>query len=257
MAEWTIVGVDCASQDRNVGLALARLRGGQVAVDAVQLGGDPLDVMAAWVRAAEPVLLAIDAPLGWPATMCAALASHQAGAPLGGDDARALFRRETDLAIARATGKTPLDVGADRIAYAAFRALWFLGQLRERTGKALPLLWAPEGSGAIEVYPAATLRARGLETAGYKQKSADQRAAARAVRGTLLAALTDVAVAPAVARQVLEAPREDLLDAIVAASAGADFLRGLARGPACADAGALARVRREGWIWCRERAAPG
>ncbi|MCM8612051.1 DUF429 domain-containing protein [Accumulibacter sp.] len=89
-----------------------------------------------------------------------------------------LFRRETDRVVAAEIGKTPLEVAADRIARAAHSALEVLGLLREHSGKQIPLAWSPEfeSVAAIEVYPGATLKARGLEHSGYKNASDDEKA---------------------------------------------------------------------------------
>ena len=56
--------------------------------------------------------------------------------------------------------KTPLDVGADRIARTAYAALHLLGSVRVQLHLSIPLAWAPTDISvvaAIEVYPAATL----------------------------------------------------------------------------------------------------
>jgi hypothetical protein len=61
---------------------------------------------------------AIDAPLGWPKPLAETLIDHRAGLPIE-TPANAMFRRTTDLFIQRKLKKTPLDVGADRIARTA------------------------------------------------------------------------------------------------------------------------------------------
>jgi hypothetical protein len=61
---------------------------------------------------------AIDAPLGWPKPLAETLIDHRAGMPIE-TPANAMFRRTTDLFIQRKLKKTPLDVGADRIARTA------------------------------------------------------------------------------------------------------------------------------------------
>jgi predicted RNase H-like nuclease len=117
--------------------------------------------IARWLPTDGRALLALDAPLGWPASLGKALADHQAGGPLP-DPANTLFRRETDRFIWQQTGKLPLDVGADRIARTAHAALALLQELRHLTGLSIPLAWEPDFAAdmaAIEVYPAGTLRA--------------------------------------------------------------------------------------------------
>jgi len=113
----------------------------------------------------------IDAPLGWPAAYAAALIDHFAGAALNGPK-NALFRRRTDESVQRRIGKTPLEVGADRIARASFSALEALELLRQFAQRPIPLAWAAdslEGIATIEVYPAATLKVRGIVEPGYKK----------------------------------------------------------------------------------------
>ena len=248
---WTIVGIDCASQDANIGLARGTLSSAGLMLESVRLGGSReasvAQIVSAWLK--DPrVLLAIDAPLGWPRPLADALQNHHAGQPIAGEATR-LMRRETDRQVAAALRKTPLDVAADRIAYAAHRALRLLGELREATGLPLPLLWSPTGTGAIEVYPAATLRARSIDASGYKKKTVADRATARSARERLLACLApELSISPALATQILAAAREDMLDAAICVLAGADFLRGLCASPGPAE---FSLAQREGWIWVR------
>ena len=142
----TVIGVDCATDPRRVGLARGAVSGGRVAVTATQMGtreAPPADVVARWAEeAGGPVLLALDAPLGWPAPLSDRLAAHRAGGALDAS-AHALFRRETDRDVKARLGKQSLDVGADRIARTAHAALGLLAALRERLGVPLPLVWGP------------------------------------------------------------------------------------------------------------------
>lgn len=254
---WTIVGVDCASQDKHIGLACGTLDtldiGDRLRILEVAAGAGPdrdiVQLLAAWLQHHPRVLLAIDAPLGWPRRLTESLQLHRAGEPLLEPEARRLVRRETDLQL-RTQGHQPLDVGADRIAYAAHRALRLLGELRQATGRVLPLLWPPvSDSGAIEVYPAATLRVRKIATTGYKKNAAAERPVALVARGKILDSLTsELELAPTLRERVLAAPREDMLDAVLCVLAGADFLRGDCTAPTPAQR-PLAEL--EGWIWHR------
>lgn len=260
---WTIVGVDCASQDKHIGLACGTL-GGPLGPDHLRVldvsaGAGPdrdiIKLLGGWLQTQPRVLLAIDAPLGWPRRLTESLQLHRAGEPLLEPEARRLVRRETDLQL-RTQGHQPLDVGADRIAYAAHRALRLLGELRQATGRALPLLWPPASdSGAIEVYPAATLRVRAITTAGYKKNSAAERPTALSARGKILDRLaSELELDARLRTRVLDAPREDMLDALVCVLAGADFLRGDCTAPTPAQR-PLAEL--EGWIWHRRPQAEG
>ncbi len=278
-----IVGVDCAAQPKNVGVACARGRSVEVVVAGL---ADPAGVVVEWVDWSSPVLIALDAPLGWPAPMAAELADHRPG-ELVGTAPNAFFRRTTDRVVHERIGKMPLEVGADRIARAAHGALRLLDEVRRRAGAALPVLWpgggfrvgagavggrsagagAAEGGasgvspggasgaavrgsapgtgegGVIEVYPGGTLKARGLPFSGYK--SADPRQVAR--RAELRGRLGELLRLPD--DPILET-NADALDAAVCVLAGLDFLHG-----ACIDPGEhLETARKEGWIWVRDPA---
>lgn len=239
-----LIGVDCAVAPRGVGIALAEL-GDMIEVGAVHANvGDPWDRVAEWIRDSPgETLVAIDAPLGWPAPLSVALHRHRAGTPVG-SCANRLFRRSTDVLVHEAIGKRPLDVGADRIARTAHAALDRLDELRATTGLALALAWDPDevrGTQVIEVYPAATLRAHGLPSEGYKKGNDSDH---RGVRERILEMLAGVTV-DEFSRSVA-VTNADALDAVVCVLAAADFVRGMARRP---DDAALARV--EGWIWCK------
>ncbi len=92
------------------------------------------------------------------------------------------------------------------------------------------------GISAIEVYPAATLRAHSINAKGYKKRSN------LAERDAMIERLHSLAGFP----ENIEALRAsaDALDAVVCLAAGADFLRGLALPPAN-----LSLAKQEGWIW--------
>ena len=196
-------------------------------------------------RAAQghKTLIAVDAPLGWPTAMGAFLSRHSAGQCLDADP-NMMFRRMTDIRVRMATGKTPLDVGADRIARTAHSALRLLQLIRERTGLEIPLAWTPDfgGCAAIEVYPAATLKVHGLRCQGYKTPGDAE------ARREMLAGLGPLMALPDDLRPSLE--RADALDACVCMLAAADFLTGSAMPPP--EAG-LARNGPAPYRWRRYR----
>ena len=238
----TVIGVDCATVAKAVGLARARVVNGRWHLLEAEVGAParpPATVLTAWLREDSGALVALDAPLGWPAALGPALASHRAGEPIA-VPIEAMFQRATDHDVRRRTGKRPLEVGADRIARTAWATLALLTEVRAATGHALPLAWDPEvreAPAAIEVYPAATLRAHGLPDRGYKDPNAAPRA-----------------VIDAWVRERLDLPADldlvggvgHVLDAVLCVVAGLDFLAGAAPEPA--DPGT---ARREGWIWVR------
>jgi predicted RNase H-like nuclease len=241
---WTIVGIDCATQEERTGLARAVLDDrGHIRVERVTLGTageSAAALVGSWIREAPAFVVAMDAPLGWPTALGPVLTRHQAGKPIR-DPADALFRRATDSFVQVRLKKTPMEVGADRIARTARAALLLLEQIRKQAERPVPLAWRPGiDSGAIEVYPAATLMTRNLPAKGYKAQSGP----ARKLRDRILERLgeeLDLEVSIDLLRE-----NTDLLDAALCALAGADFARGLCVGPPD-----LARAKKEGWIWFR------
>jgi hypothetical protein len=190
------------------------------------------------VKDAGRVLIAVDAPLGWPRPMGNALARHRAGEPLE-VAAHELFRRETDRFIRARIGKQSLDVGADRIARTAHSALKLLADVRRLTGLAIPMAWKSgfrDRVAAIEVYPSATLIAHGINGGGYKKdEKIEERRAIIAQLRRLIALPKDEA---AMERSA------DSLDAAICVLAGLDFLRGEAHAPEDIEL-----ALHEGWIW--------
>ena len=245
----TIIGIDCAAQPENVGIALGRRSQGATRVEMVYSGkrkGWDVERMADLIEkeASSSILLALDAPLGWPQALAETLPAHFAGsAPRF--PANEMFRRRTDDVVKEKLNKQPLDVGADKIARATHAALRFLGSLREATGLAVPLAWAPghaTGVSAIEVYPAATLIAYGLlPSLSYKKRTQES----KNERRKLVDGLADIVEVGEAARNEM-ADRHDLLDAAVCVMAGADFAEGNVVKPTSEE---MNLAKREGWIW--------
>ncbi|MGH9364342.1 MAG: DUF429 domain-containing protein [Thermoanaerobaculia bacterium] len=173
-----VIGIDCATQPNKTGMALASWSGAEPRLEEAtrgSTGGAPCpEMLADWIGHAEDVLLALDAPLGWPKSLGLAVSKHSAGALLPGSP-DTLFSRATDRWIKKRLGKRPFEVGANLIARTAHAALELLDGLRERTGHSIPLVWDPSdfrGVGAIEVYPAATRIALGApKAAGFTRGS--------------------------------------------------------------------------------------
>jgi hypothetical protein len=237
-----IVGVDCAAQDQGCGIALGYADGGgAVRLLSVETGlRSVVPTLTRWITGSSPVLLALDAPLGWPAPLGRALDLHQAGEPIpqSPDD---LFHRHTDRIVRSYTNKRPMEVGADRIARTAHRAIRLLGELRADLALPIPLAWEPgpqAATAAIEVYPAITLRSRGLSESGYKGSKAQHRSRRLELRGELKGEVMGLGEVD----QVVDS--DDALDAVVCLLAAADFLAGDVVPP-----GERAIARREGWIW--------
>jgi len=237
-----VIGVDCATQPRNVGLALCTFTRGGPRVEEVAIGKSwPSidDQVGQWLSATT--LIALDAPLGWPVPLSEALVDHQAGEELL-NNANRLFRRRTDDVVAEALGKRPLDVGADRIARTAHTALSFVGRLRDAHQLPIPLAWEPgwaQSVAAIEVYPAGTLASRELPYSGYKGAGSKVTALRERIVGAVAEEMTfDAPVTEAMIQS------DHMLDAVLCALAGCDFLQGSVMVPED-----LELAQREGWIW--------
>lgn len=237
-----VIGIDCATDPAKTGLSFGRYSDGRVTVERALVcskAGEPYVVITGWLTGyLGRTLIAIDAPLGWPAAMGGALACHSAGAGIGVEPSQ-MFRRETDRFIKRTIGKTPLDVGADRIARTAHAALALLAKLRVRINLDIPLAWSPDYTSpvaAIEVYPAATLKVRGIRSDGYK-KPGD-----RAEREGIITSLRNLIDLPSDVSDMLESA--DALDAVVCLLAAGDYLDGSAVPPENREL-----ALKEGWIW--------
>ena len=255
-----VIGIDCATEARNVGVAFGHCADGAVTIESVRVGSKDwrwahiVESVVQEIRAAPRVVLALDAPLGWPVSMGASLVEHTAGSPLKQADPDCMFQRQTDrlLQAKDRLGKKPLEVGANLIARTAHSALQRLSQIGESLGSALPLAWDSEhmeGRQVIEVYPAATLLAHGLSDTGYKGSEPKH----RRQREHLTAQLTKNEHLRGIAGVSLEMQRTDhALDAVVCCLATADFLRGDAIPP---DLKQVSLAKKEGWIWAKRKPA--
>lgn len=245
-----VIGLDCATEPKNMGISLGRFAEGRMQVLEVHSGKrfKAIAEMAKWLAATlqQPVLLAIDAPLGWPLPLAETLQTHRAGEPVPVEKNR-LFRRQTDFFVKQHTGQLPLDVGADRIARAMHAALETVEELRQRTGSKFPLLLnsgLPTGNGMLEVYPAATLSVYQVPRKGYKGKNG------KPVRQAMLQHLQqhlDFQLPAAQWHGLQHSDEDHLLDSVVCLLAARDFLLGQVYEP---EDPALAA--REGWIWVKK-----
>ena len=185
----------------------------------------------------------IGIPLGWPDAFVDAVVAHRALAPWPqADTAPPLDRlplrfRLTDVTI-MATGARPLSVSTDRLAVSSMRGARIQHQAREagigidRSGTA--------GSVA-ECYPPESLRAWGLNGAGYKGGA--NAAAACAALATELASRCGPMAASAAAS--LAGCDDDALDAFICAVMARAVLLGKTALP---DDDQLETARHEGWI---------
>jgi hypothetical protein len=256
------LGIDLASQPERTALALMSwsVEGAQV-VTLVRGGGpggtlhDKRLVSAMQGLAYEPdapTKVAIDAPFGWPEPFVEAVVAHQHGAgwPDTIDNPRAKYeRRFTDLHVKRETGKLPLSVSTDRIAYCAMRCAVLLADLARFVG---PEGVARDGSGLVaEVYPDPALRRWLPALWGQADKDSYKGKTDKALRRR--AALVDGLLAACDGRLGLsEVDREaciqfdDCLDAVVCALVARAAELEFTELPSGDDARKLARL--EGWI---------
>ena len=233
-----LLGIDCSTDPQKTGLALGELRDPIVHIshwDTGRKGEKPEDIAKRivtdknWLLNCDSVLIALDAPLGWPQALGVCLKDHRAGNSIP-EKADKLFRRLTDDKIKERLGKRPLEVGANLIARTAVAALVLLDEIRRSAGRSIPLAWnpvEPEPWRAIEVYPAATRIAHGAPDHGGKL---DHR-------------LDQFLTYP----EEIKKESEHEIDAAVCALAAGDFLRGQAVPPH--DDHEIERAKIEGWIW--------
>jgi len=263
-ASVTVLGVDVAARLRNIGVArgVLDLDSGHVRVEEAARGATPqlpgpgsgptqdaAERVAAWLGERMPphhrVILALDAPLGWPRTLSRGLAEHRAGDDLAAPDGPdRLWRRVTDQDVHRRFGKLPLEVGANYIARAAWAGLEILRLTRQISGRALPLplVHGPDDA-ALETYPAATLRSwLGADPGSYKARDPAPRTALLD-RLHERAPLSVSEPARAAAQAV-----DHTFDAVVCVLAGADFATARSA-PIPPEHHAIATI--EGWIHVR------
>jgi predicted nuclease with RNAse H fold len=227
------LGVDLAAQAANTAICVIDWARPEVTAAALGVDDDPI-----LSEATTAHRVAIDAPFGWPDDFVAFVDAHRAGNPARWSTKTERLRlRETDLAVEKLVGLTPLSVSTNLIGITAFRCARLLDRLAEVLGQPV------DRSGAgkvVEVYPAAALRRWGLPHRGYKKTEG------RELLAELASQVMDrsaVRVAPR--HRSLIAERHDVFDAFVCALvARAADLR-LTDRPAAED---MAVVRREGWI---------
>jgi predicted RNase H-like nuclease len=232
-----IIGIDCAVQSENTGLALSEWNGREILIKEARQGKkneNIAETASRWIENTEKTLLALDAPLGWPEDLAPSLIRHQAGqrVDLTGNH---FFRRETDNFVKEKLGKQPLDVGADRIARTALKALQILEEIRNKIQLNIPLAWSPDfrENAAVEVYPAAWLLSEKIAHQGYKKNPGIRKAIVDQIKRT--ARIPDPL-------PLLES--DDVLDAVICTLCAVDFLRGKCFSPRNSSI-----ARTEGWIW--------
>lgn len=237
-----VVGLDMATVPNEQGVALGRIVDGHIEICKAGVGR----ILPGALESAPVCLLAIDSPLGWPASMREALCGHRAGGEILGSLGD-VFRRATDSFVKREYGEiTPLEVGADKIAKTAHAACSLLAK------RGIPVVLDSrkrEGLSAIEVYPAATLCAHGWSREfreGYKKGKG-----AREKRGKMVDELKKMSIVFQNGTDEQARDNDDILDACICLLSARDFLDGDCYQPREADAVEAAKI--EGWIWVKRK----
>jgi Protein of unknown function (DUF429) len=251
------LGIDLASQPKNTALCWMGWEPGRAWVagllkgvdqDGVTLLDDELLISAMshpQRGLPAPSKIAIDAPLGWPVDFVRGVGDLAAWPVDVGGKRDRLERRATDHWILQTTGKRPLSVTTDRIAYAAMRAAALLAHYEathtaqiDRTGVAGPI---------CEAYPDPAIRQFGIWPDDASPRESYKGKARRPLRERIIARLLQAAPwleLPAEQRQAC-ADSDDCLDALVCALVARAGERGLTLPP---PAGLEHEARLEGWI---------
>jgi hypothetical protein len=159
-------GVDLAAEPKGTALAIIEWKATTATLVDLQLGVNDQTI----VEAAGVVdKLGIDCALGWPIEFVEFLNNHanleNTLFPDGGMDwRRRTSFRESDRHVREVTGKWPLSVSTDRLGLTAMRCAGLQGRIQQ-SGIEIDR----SGLGKIvEIYPGASLRLWGFDTAGYR-----------------------------------------------------------------------------------------
>lgn len=159
-------GVDLAAEPKGTALAVIEWKETSATLVDLQLGvADETIVEAS--RVVDK--LGIDCALGWPIEFVEFLNNHanlkSITFPDGGMDwRRRTSFRESDRHVREVTGKWPLSVSTDRLGLTAMRCAGLQGRIQQGG-----IEIDRSGSGKIvEIYPGASLRLWGFDTAGYR-----------------------------------------------------------------------------------------
>lgn len=234
-----ISGVDLAAEPKGTAVATIDWQRDHADLVDLQLGVNDQQV----VNACEgSIKVGIDCALGWPVAFTDFLISQRNLETLertpafdGGSELRRnLAHRETDRHVREVTGRWPLSVSTDRLGMTAIRGAGLLSKFQE-AGTAIDR----SGSGRIvEIYPGASLRLWGFDTAGYRSSDA--------IRERLLADIQ--AETPWLnlgTHQQLMVDSCDAFDSVIAAFAARSAHLGRFNGPNVAQ---LERAKIEGWV---------
>lgn len=230
------LGIDLAAEAK--GTALAQIRWSKDRAELVQLQlGVEDEVIVQYALDSDKI--GIDCALGWPKDFVQFLNAHSTNNPDANpsgdiDWRRRLSFRETDRQVRAITGRWPLSVATDRLGMTALRCAGLQAKLRQ-AGISIDR----SGLGrVVEIYPGASLRLWGFDTAGYRTE--------QSARSRLLAELESQVPWLKLGnfRPLLESST-DAFDALIAALATRAAALGKATLP---DPEQLENAREEGWI---------
>mgnify|MGYP000953606960 CR=1 FL=1 len=238
-----VIGIDCATDPKKTGISFGYYRNCEMVITNTIVSKDFTTMyryLFDYINKNDDILIAMDAPFGWPSSMGHALINHNAGNPIH-IDSNNMFRRETDRFIKRKIGKQSLDVGADRIARTAHSALNIIDEIRKHTNREVTLVWDEtdiRGVNLIEVYPAATLDCYNIVSKGYKESNKYD------VRKVIIEALSNHIIIETNRDMILH--NADALDSVICLLAAKDFIMGNVLYP-----DNIELAKKEGWIWVK------
>jgi predicted nuclease with RNAse H fold len=160
-------GIDLAAEPKATALALIEWGKNQAELQLLPLGVTDEQIVGL-AKSADKI--GIDCAFGWPVEFFEFLTQHMNPnqKPKAVDGAmewrRTLSHRETDREVRKLTGRWPLSVSTDRLGLTAMRNAGLLARFQEA---GVNVDRSGDGT-ACEVYPGATLRLWGFDTAGYR-----------------------------------------------------------------------------------------
>lgn len=229
------LGVDLAAEPAGTALAAVEWSAAGATVKALSCGVTDEDIVESAMGAAK---IGIDCALGWPQEFVDFLVQHSSAMLTDVDGSmqwrRTLAYRETDRHAREITGRWPLSVATDRLGVTALRAAGLVSRL----GRAGVDVDRSGSGGIVEVYPGASLRLWGFNTAGYKTS--------RDARESLVTSLLQLAPWIELGEwRDLMADSSDAFDAVIAAFAARSSALGHSTQP---DAFLRTKAQIEGWI---------
>jgi len=230
-------GIDLAAEPKATAIALIEWTKKEAILKDLQLGLSD-EQLVKLTKGANKI--GIDCAFGWPVEFFEFLTQHMNPnqKPKGIDGAmdwrRTLSYRETDREVRKITGRWPLSVSTDRLGLTAMRNAGLLARFQEA---GINVDRSGEGT-ACEVYPGATLRLWGFDTAGYRTE--DNKRAKLLEKLKAQAPWLDLS---GFEDQMLDST--DCFDAVIAALAARAVALGAYSKPAQEQ---IAKARVEGWI---------